>query len=218
MSNVYLHRSFLVVALVVAFYFQATALVAHAANYSYTCTDWTMNSTATCTGTAQVNFFTGGSNQFAYNSGAFTFTPGTTYYIVANTTGSTGSWVLEIQQGSGNFDTIPFASGEQDFTFGAAGGGDPNGIVIKPDPFGGVSTSQGSIVDFCISDVSYADCGGSGPTPPTPSSSSYNCVRDASSSDCLIQVVDNPNLDFWLGVFSFLASMYGMIWLFRKRT
>jgi len=60
-----------------------------------------------------------------------------------------------------------------------------------------------------------------GATPPTPAPSGgnglSNCVLNASGTACAIQVINNPNQDFFMGIFAFFAMFYGMIWLFRKK-
>jgi len=48
---------------------------------------------------------------------------------------------------------------------------------------------------------------GSSPTPPTVATSTYNCVtKDASSTECAIQVVDNPAFDLAAGMVLFLVT------------
>lgn len=191
--------------------------VASAANHTFTCADLTMNSIATCTSTGDINFFTGGSNQYAYNSGAMSYSNGTTYYVVANVSGSTGSWDLELQQGSGTHLTVGFASGQYTGTIVAGGGGDPVGMVIKPVTVGGVSSSQGTLSSFCISDVSFADCGGGGGGGGGGSNSAPFPFPGKEASTTY-QIVDNPTQDVFNGVVLFMGGMVLMLWLFKRRT
>jgi len=183
----------------------ASPLTALAAHHTYTCSDLTMSSIATCTGAYDINFFPGGSNQYAYNSGAMGFTPGTTYYVVANVSGSTGQWSLEMQQGSGVTTLTPFSTGMTGFTMVAGGGGDPNGIVIKPDVAGGTSVSSGTLSAFCISDVSLADCGY---TPPTPPASTTPFATSSPQFDTMAIAA----IVMWTWIFAFV------VWLVSKFT
>lgn len=45
-----------------------------------------------------------------------------------------------------------------------------------------------------------------------------NCITiDASSTDCAIQVVDNPTLDLFLGLILFTVWAWCVIFWFKKR-
>lgn len=45
----------------------------------------------------------------------------------------------------------------------------------------------------------------------------YNCATLSSSTDCVITVVDNPNLDFILVLLLFTIWVFGTYWMFSKK-
>jgi len=45
----------------------------------------------------------------------------------------------------------------------------------------------------------------------------YNCIQGASSTQCDIMVVDNPNLDLILALFLFSFWFFGIYWMFSKK-
>jgi len=183
---------------------------AEASNHTFTCSDLTMNSSATCTSGGTINFFVGGLNQYAYNSGAaFTYTGGSTLYVVADTTGTNGAWDLEVQQGSGSHTLTNFSNGQVGFAVSVGSGGDPTGMVIKPDIAGGVSASAGTISNLCFSNVSLADCGysggGGGGGGATTTENQATSTPD--------QVQEN----LFNGFVIFFTSMIFVVWFFRSK-
>jgi len=66
-------------------------------------------------------------------------------------------------------------------------------------------------------DAVYTWTATSTPSPTATSSVAYDCVKDGTSTDCLIQVVDNPTLDYGMGVLAFMGTAVFVVWFFRKR-
>jgi len=74
---------------------------------------------------------------------------------------------------------------------------------------GQVTASQ----EVCLTD--NTECGGGGGGTAT---STFNCVKlTATSTECLIQVVDNPNQDYFNGVLLFFLLTGGVLFIFKKK-
>jgi len=68
----------------------------------------------------------------------------------------------------------------------------------------------------CTNTVTFASGGGGG-SGATTTPTAIDCVKDGSSSTCLIQVVDNPTSDIFDGVLVFFMSALMVLWMVKKR-
>jgi len=179
---------------------------AHASSHTYSmCADFGAH-TGSCAGS--VMSFDGTGNDFWQdNAPNYAFVAATTYYISITASGT----------GNGRFTCGNYAPVQ---TFGPTG---EVGLACVSAGGGGFYIDDGGSFVGTVSAI-CADTDGTscGEPPPAPSSTGtsttgYNCIKAASSSDCLIQVVDNPTEDFAFIVLAFVGGFFGMIWLFKGR-
>lgn len=136
-----------------------------------------------------------GGSVFGYVDFVFTGTTqltAGTYWLVSPKDGSSGQ----------EFD-VGLNSGASGYWFFSVGGA--------------VWSDGGETMPFEVDGASTTSGGGGGGSSTTPTSV-YDCVKDGTSSDCLVQVVDNPTEDYAAGVLMFMGSAVFMIWVFRRRS
>lgn len=152
--------------------------------------------------------FSGGSQGYYGNTDANSFiVSGQTIYLTYTLTGS-GS----MNVGGGSGATVLLTGSQTNYPF------TPTATTAQTPYFStdnGATMTVGTISNLCMSD-SPTGCGGGGGGGGVATSTPYNCAQDASSTGCLVQVEDNPNLDYAMGVALFLFGLWFSIWLFRR--
>jgi len=201
----WLLRLTLILGFVFVFAFQEK--VAHAATtVHYDCSNISVGS-GICSG--GVFTFSGGGDEVDTDSSSYSFGVGVPVYL-SYTAVSSGVMRVNINNADTSSNVGPFnlTGSQSDYPMTPVSG-NPTYIQFYDN-----GSFIGTVSDLCITDTP-GGCGS--PTPPTPGPTSFNCVKDASSTSCLVQVQDNPTLDFFLGIFTFMGGLIFMVWLFKMR-
>jgi len=188
--------------------------------HNYTCADWSVQGSATCTADV-VTFTTLNTQSMANNGSGNTMIDlsnsgvGSIVYVTATVSPSAGTLKFFCGGSMSNCSLSSFTSGlnsEKQMIVGSQGGGGFAYLILTND----TGSAAGTVSSICVDDDGTSCTGGGGGGGGSASTSTINCVKAASSTDCLIQEVDNANIDYAIGIALFLFGVWFSIWMFRK--
>lgn len=161
-------KTIIIIVIVLIGWFVVKPLITSAASQTITCANWWKGGggSGSCSGSTVT--FTGTDN-FWFDGAPFTSSTGyvmsanTVYYVVLNSPTGSGTGGVSILDNLGNESIVSFTAGggSQNINITSPTTGSTYQTGLKSDFSGGPRIS-GDVTSFCISDVSFADCGGGG--------------------------------------------------------
>jgi len=169
----------------------STGHTAYAASHTYTCADFG-TITVPCSG--GVMTFTAAGQSASNSIGAYDLGSAATVYVTATVVASGGTGVVGVRGDVNDYNTN-FTTVLSDTSIANGGNSSAQFVIFDNNSF------QGTVGDICVSDTP-GECV---PTPPTPEP-----VSTTTSS------VDQTQQNLFNAYWSFLATMFFMVWLIRS--